>query len=168
MPVTYDELITYTVPSNTGSVTLGSGGQGTISQSYTDLIAIVTSKDTRSGSGLVCDLTLRWNGYTTGYNYGVINDAGGFRGSNGTLFPMAHPGNGDQPSTSIWQFSNYTNNRNKQCIGQIASMYGSNGNVRIGTCNNTSASAAITSITWIGEQGIASGSVFKLYGILEA
>lgn len=168
MPVTYDEIITYTVPSNTGSVTLGSGGQGTIPQTYTDLICVVTSKDTRVNSG-VDDLTCRWNGYTSGYAYGVINNAGGFRGSGQTGFPNAHPGNSDQPSTSYWHFADVRNtNKNKQVTCWIGSMYGNLGNPRLGTCNSTQATAAITSITFIGEQGIAAGSVFKLYGIAEA
>jgi len=168
MPATYDEIMVYAVPSDTGSVTLGSGGQGTIPQTYTDLVVIVTSKDTRAISG-ACDLTVRWNGYTSNYSVATINGITGSAGNGNSFIPSAHPGANDQHCTSIWHFSDYRNaNKKKQVTCQIGHIFGSDGGVRIQHCTNTTNNNAITSITFTGENGIKAQSVFKMYGILEA
>ena len=59
----------------------------------------------------------------------------------------------------------YTNTNNlRNILWRTESLYNSNGNDRL-TTGYVNSTSAISSITLIGEQGIASGSIFALYGI---
>lgn len=161
MTATYDSISTTTLGSNQSSVTISS-----IPATYTDLVLMVMSKDTRSGSTIVCDLNVRINGLTSNYHQGTINDASGFTIVSGNAWAMAQPGNGSAYSPQRMFFMDYTNTNNlRNFLCRTESLYASNGNDRLTTGFHGSSTSAISSITIIGEQGIAAGSTFALYGI---
>jgi hypothetical protein len=161
MTVTYDSISTTTLGSDQGSITISS-----IPATYTDLVLMCFTKDTRVVNG-VCDFSVRINGITNStYNQGTINNASGFTLVSATVWAMAHPGSSNNFSPNKIYFSDYRNTNNlRNFMCRTESMYSSDGNDRLTTGYNSSASAAITSITIIGEQGIKAGSIFALYGI---
>jgi hypothetical protein len=161
---TYEPIISYTLPSNASSVTLGSGGQGTIpTTGYTDLILVVNGGITSNR-----EMLMRVNG-DTGNNYsstllrGYGSSAGSQRESNSSsIFVGDYSSN---PCTTIFQFNNYSNtNTNKTILTRISAT----GNM-IGTSvalwRNTS---AINSITLFSSFSLTAGTTFTLYGIANA
>jgi hypothetical protein len=131
---------------------------------YTDVVLICFTKDTRAVNG-VCDLSVRINGLTSGYDLGAINNASGFTGVGAGTWYGAQPGASNNFSPNIMHFNDYLNtNTQRSILWRTESMYSSDGNERllVGRCSTFN---AMTSITLIGEQGIKTGSIISLYGI---
>jgi hypothetical protein len=160
MTATYDSISTTILGSDQSSVTISS-----IPATYTDLVLMCFTKDTRSVNG-VCDFGVKINGITSNYNQGTINNASGFTIVSGGSWALAHPGNSNNFSANKMYFADYRNTnilRNFMC--RTESMYSDNGNDRLTVGYNNGAYAVISSITLTGETGIKAGSIFALYGI---
>lgn len=156
---TYTPISAQTLTSTAASITFSS-----IPTTFTDLVLVANSKDSRAISG-VCDLTLRFNSdSSTNYSCTALNDASSFRTSNQTLIALSQPGASDSFGTTTINVQNYNNvTTNKTCL--IRTGMPANVRATVGLYRST---AAITSITVLGEQGFSSGSTFTLYGIKAA
>jgi hypothetical protein len=167
---TYVAIETQTVASTVASVTIGSGG--TIPQTYTDLILVVSGKST---SGIV-NWGLRFNG-DTGSNYsrtlmfGNGSTTGGARQTSST---SANPGFlTTAGSPTIIQIMNYRNTTTYKSWIARAGDASDSVSLSVGMWRGSTGSATnqpITSITLFsdGSTSIAAGTTFTLYGIADA
>ena len=169
MPTTYEPISTVTLASAQSSITIGSGG--TIPQTYTDLILVVSINQ---ASGSPQNMLAQFNGDTnTIYSDTIFSGTGSagdsIRNSNQTKHQMDRYGFAPSTgfNTNIIQIMNYSNTGTfKTTINRV-------GNAAVGTdamvhlWRNT---AAITSIyLYAGSGGNwAAGSTFTLYGIKAA
>ena len=147
---------------------------GSISQSYTDLILVVSSNGSRASLG--GDIRCQFNGDTgSNYSYTMTQGLGSSvwneRASSQTYINMAN--NIGLPSTSdyvttIMQFFSYSNTTTyKTCIVRHAGVTSGNIQMRTGLWRSTS---SISSIYLWNEAGALynfnAGTTFNLYGIL--
>ena len=159
---TYTPIATTTLSSSAASYTFSS-----IPSTYTDLVLITYTKDVRNVDGT--DLAIRVN-TDTGTNYswlfiqGTGSAAATARGSNQTIM-YAGIGTGVNYAPSIFQFNNYANTTTYKTLIARNGEGNSATRLGIGLWRNT---AAINSITVIGEQGLNTGTMLTLYGITAA
>jgi hypothetical protein len=164
MPSTYTPIATYTLGSNTASVTFSS-----ISGSYTDLVLIAnfvgfTNTNTEA-------VSVRLNG-DTGSNYSAT-----FLRGNGTAASSARASNDNRmvvgatqtgtntsAAMNILQFMNYSNTTTYKTVISRYSQASLQAESDVGLWRNT---AAITSIEFgtYGTNLTLAGSVITLYGI---
>jgi hypothetical protein len=164
---TYVAIETQTVTSTVASVTLGSGG--TIPQTYTDLVLVVSGKST---SGIV-NWGLRFNG-DTGSNYSrtlMFGNGSTGGGSRQTSSTSANPGFlTTAGSPTIIQIMNYRNTTTYKSWIARAGDASDSVSASVGLWRGSTGSATnqpITSITLFsdGSTSIAEGTTFTLYGI---
>ena len=177
MTSTYEKIATNTLGSNQASITFSS-----ISGAYTDLVLISFIRDTRAGTTYAFP-QLRFNS-DTGSNYsntdlyGSVTAAVSSRASSQTGIQYGEAVGAAQAAGNyapfVTNFQNYSNSTTyKTILTRFNNPAGSNGQLLVGAqvalWRNT---AAITSITILGDQGassnLATGSTFTLYGILKA
>jgi len=164
---TYVAIETQTVTSTVASVTLGSGG--TIPQTYTDLVLVVSGKSTSS----IVNWGLRFNG-DTGSNYSrtMVYGTGSVAGSSRqTSQTSANPGFlTTTGSPTIIQIMNYTNTTTYKSWITRGGDASDSVSASVGMWRGSTGSAVnqpITSITLFsdGSTSIAAGTTFTLYGI---
>jgi hypothetical protein len=169
---TYTPILNYTLPSDTATVTLGSGGQGTIPATYTDLVAVISGTMV-SGTG-TSNLKLQFNGVTTGTGYRTTRMLGMASGvdssdSGSIAYIMMADTNGDNQfgvTINIPQYSNTTTYKSAFSRGGTAISSAFYHGLYVGTWSNT---AAIYSLTFAHNVGsFKSGTKFSLYGIQAA
>ena len=56
---TYESIVSYTLPSASNNIILGSGGEGTIPSTFTDLVLVIDGTLVTAGTG---SCYLRFNG----------------------------------------------------------------------------------------------------------
>jgi hypothetical protein len=161
MATTYEPISSTTLGADAASVTLSS-----IPGTYTDLILVCNTKDTRAISG-GCDFALTVNGSTASdYSrtrlYGDGSSASSSRQSSVTNINISQPGASSSFQAQIFHFMNYSNTTTYKTVLVRSNHAGAFVIATVGLWRSTS---AITSITLTGEVGIASGSTFTLYGI---
>ena len=161
---TYVAIESQTTTSTVASITLGSGG--TIPQTYTDLVLVVSGK-----SSGIYNWGLRFNG-DTGANYSrtLLYGNGSSAASNRqTSTNIVNPGfltpEGSRTTIQIMDYSNTTTNKSFLTRGGDFSDSVSLG-VGMWRPSNL-ATGNITSITLFSDGGsyISAGSTFTLYGI---
>lgn len=177
MPQTYEPIATSTLGSNQGSVTLGS-----IPQTYTDLLLVVTAKDNRAGGALGDSVGVTFNtdtatsstNYSFTYMYGIgTSTSASGRSANSREIDIYSIGTTDASSnwgTVTAQIQNYTNTTTFKTLLSRGGSAADSTAANVGLWRNT---AAITSITlWPGYNGsgysFITGSTFTLYGIKAA
>ena len=170
---TYTPILNYTVPSNVASVTIGSGGQGTIPSTYTDLVLVISG--TTSASTMQ-NIRMQFNGVTSGTPYNstrMLGVASGTPDSSNTG-AANHMFVADGGNTQIGITINIPRyaqtNTNKVFLSRAGEVKDSTSEtyygLYMGVWNNTS---AITSITiYHGANNLAAGMKFSLYGITAA
>lgn len=160
---------------NTTTFTFGSGG--TLPQTYTDLLLLVSSRSTRTADAFG-DCMVRFNG-DAGNNYNILYFAAdgsspgtGNGTSTGIYFHLqnAAPSTSNVFSSSALYISNYREATNKTV--SIQNVTENNGTRALMRCigavwNNTSAITSLTVVDANGESMVA-GSSFHLYGITKA
>jgi hypothetical protein len=161
---TYEAIATQTLGSNAASVTFSS-----IPATYTDLILICSTKDTRANSG-ADDFALQFNNDTgTNYSMTYLNGDGSTatsnRNSNSNAIYGIEPGLNDTYGTLIYQIQNYSNTTTYKTALIRFNVVNAALRATVGMWRST---AAISTVKVIGESGIASGSTFSLYGIKSA
>jgi hypothetical protein len=163
---TYEPIVSYTLPSNAATVTLGSGGQGTIPTTYTDLVLVVNGSITAGGENFL----IQFNGDTAS-NYsdtrvgGNGSSAFSTRTSSQTSMIAANIYSGQ--GTIIFQIQNYSNTTTfKTLLSRVS--YASNlVSSHVGLWRKTP--EAITSIKmFLSGENFTSGTTFTLYGIANA
>ena len=169
---TYVPLISYTVPSAVSSVTLGSGGQGTIPSTYTDLV-LVANLRSDDGSTTINNRFRLGNGGTidTGTNYSMTRlngngtSATSSRTSNTDAIDIYADASGSAFNPTIIQIMNYSNSTTYKTV---ISRYNGNANTgaSVGLWRSTSAVDCIR--LQAGNGKWVSGSTFTLYGIANA
>jgi hypothetical protein len=169
---TYEPIIRYTLPSNTTSITLGSGGQGTIPSTYTDLVLVIGNFGMDSGGSAT---RLKFNG-DSGSNYsatwlvGTGSTAASSRDSSQTSMRIMGAAVGPSTTnidTAILNIPNYTSTnvyKNVLMRGSAATEAYS----LTGLWRNTAAITSITLESYNGTHNILAGSTFTLYGIANA
>ena len=170
---TYVPLINYTLNSNASTVTLGTGGQGTIPSTYTDLVLVAQVK-TVTYNGV--DINVRvGNGsidaganYSTTAMYGNGSSASTSATTGATYFSVDGMSimNTSEWTITTLHFQNYANtNVNKPVIART-SKAGTGVSASVNLWRSTS---AIDTIRFLcGADNYASGSTFTLYGIVNA
>jgi hypothetical protein len=158
---TYDSIFSYTLPGSAASVTLGSGGTGTIPSTYTDLVLVMDGNLTTGGTG---SSTLKFNS-DSGTNYSmqrlitegtIFANADGTSNSTGILYADLS----SAKFTVIINIMDYTNtNTSKTTLSHCQQTYMGH---YVGRWNNT---AVINAITLVASSSFASGTTFSLYGI---
>lgn len=152
-------LANVTLGSDTLNVTFSS-----ISQSYRDLLLVMSVKLTSFGS----TTQMRINGITSGYNfiemYSNTSTATG-TGSNGNsrIFLSQLPTSEQNSRTQfIVNFFDYATSKQKTILDRASSIYGTNF-----TINSSTTTSGITSISIqdFGGTTMATGSTFALYGV---
>jgi len=166
MAITYEPIVTYTVPSATASYTFTS-----VTQSYTDLVLIMAMA---SGTATNFDIQVGNGSADTGSNYSSTRMFGNGTTASGDRQPSNFTGvlgNVDNSttvvSTYIVQFLNYTNATTyKQTIarGNRSDAYV---NGIFGTWRSTNAINTIK-IYSTNSSNIPAGCIFTLYGIKSA
>lgn len=162
MPSTYEPIATTEISSSVSSYTFSS-----ISNTYTDLILIVSNLD--SGGGRT---RLRLNG-DTGTNYSRTNlsgngsSAASYRGSNENQIDMSVIAgtSSTNPATLIIQINNYANTTTNKTVLSRYSLASGATEATVGLWRNTS---AISSITYFTQGNLLSGTTLTLYGIKAA
>ena len=167
---TYEPLITYTVPSAVATVTLGSGGQGTIPSTYTDLVLIALGKTTDGAAYRT--LLIRPNNdtnsnYSVTYMGGDGSTAYSNRTTNESSLRCGYLQGSGSIQTSIISFFNYSNSTTYKTAliryGGNTDAVDAQTNAQVGLWRSTS---AITSfVLSAGAGNIDAGSIFTLYGI---
>ena len=169
MAITYEPIGTTTVGTATTSVTFSS-----ISQAYTDLVAVVQHKSVATVCGLVCQVGAGTIITTADYSINAVlgDSSTAFSAKDTNRSNMSFSrGNGDD--NSHWQFTkinfmNYTNTTtNKSVLYRLANA-AQESEAGINTLRNTTNINIITfALTGSGLQ-FAVGSTFTLYGIKAA
>jgi len=163
MPATYESIATHTIPSTTASYTFTS-----IPATYTDLVLIVNGKNISSDQGLTCQVGT--GSIDTAANYsctyllgsGTSSASGRFTSdTNGLIGRM-----GNDNSTSIAHFMNYSNTTTKKTILSR----GNNGAYAIAHVVLWQGTTAIDTIKVFNLTSVsfAAGVVLTLYGIKAA
>jgi hypothetical protein len=169
---TYEPIISYTVPSNTTSITLGSGGTGTIPSTYTDLVLVIGNFGMDSGGSAT---RLRFNGdtgsnYSALWNVGTGSTAATSYDSNQTSMRIMGAAIGPSTSnvdTAILNIPNYSS----ASVAKTVLMRGSAATEAyslVGLWRNTAAVTSITLVSYNGTHNILAGTTFTLYGITNA
>ena len=164
---TYTPIATTTLGTAVSNITFSS-----ISGSYTDLVLIVSTAMTSSGTG---DLSLQFNS-DTGSNYSATALSGNGssvlsnRYTNETQVRCTYYGYLDTPiGTYIINLQNYSNSTTYKTLISRANNTGNGTNSSVGLWRSTS---AITAIKVMATGGNATnfivGSTFSLYGISAA
>lgn len=161
MAVTYEPIVSNVLSSTSSSVTFSS-----IPQTYTDLVLVITGKDTTALNGF----NIQFNG-DTATNYSRILIGG--TGSAGVSSVVANDNAigaglaGTTTSSNIINILNYTNTSvRKNTLSRANSVTSNLVRFVIGTWRST---AAITSITVTASTAnYAAGTTFALYGIKAA
>lgn len=163
MPATYELITSYTVPSNTTSVTLSS-----IPSTYTDLV-IVGNYKVVNGGGV--GFSLRFNS-DTGNNYefmGFAANGSANSGNYGQPYNMSYVAIAlDNPlTTTVAYVNDYATTGKYKTILAHSGNSGFN-SAYTGNWNNTA--SAINSVTFVcdGGSNITAGGIFTLYGITKA
>lgn len=164
MPTTtYDSILSLTLSSTAASVTLGSGGTGTIPSTYTDLVLVMDGTQVTSGTN---PCRIKFNG-DTGTNYSfnrILSVAGtGYANDQSTVVStgiLACDLDQNHFSVVINIFDYANTNVYKTTMSQMHQQ-GYMGQYA-GRWANTS---AINSILITPNSSFASGTTFCLYGI---
>lgn len=157
---TYVALATQTLGSAAASVTFSS-----ISQAYTDLILIASTKITSGGA---TNDRIQFNGdtgsnYSTTVLYGTGSAAGSYRLSNNTSILIDDVTSTNFNVTEI-HIQNYSNTTTNKSVILRSSPPDSSVQANAGLWRSTS---AITSLTILaGASTFVAGSTFTIYGIL--
>jgi hypothetical protein len=165
---TYDPIVSYTVPSNTTEVNVGS-----IPQGYKDLVIVVQYGDSNPAS-----LTEFWvnNQHNTNtllshtymvtyYGLGSPNPRGGREGNVGRIINAGYSPASALGGLNVWHIGNYSSTTNyKQWIMEYTSM--NTETVETHACAYRS-NDAITSFGIGGNSGatISAGSTIHMYGL---
>jgi hypothetical protein len=166
---TYTPIATYSANGSQTSVTFGSGG--TLPQTYTDLVLVVSTKLSSGGAN---NDSIQFNGDTSSSTYsftvlyGTGSSAASYRRySGGTAFAgiVIDDTTSTENNVSIFNIQNYTSSIYKTVVGRYSAVTSTVGGI-VGLWQNTS---AITSIK-VNAAGVAwaTGSTFTLYGIKAA
>jgi hypothetical protein len=167
MTVTYEAISSTTLVSAQSSVVIGSGG--TIPQTYTDLVLIITPQ-----ASVSANLQMRFNGVTAAYysNTGMRGYSGGadtYRQTNLTSLTLTTTEDIGNPSTNIIiQIPNYSNSTTFKTTLTRSDQGTAGTETIVGLWRGTTGSdtPAITSITLLpGGGNLNIGSTFSLYGI---
>lgn len=162
MPATYDKIATTTLSSNQATVSFSS-----ISNSYTDLVAILSVKGTSN-----MDVWIQFNGDTgTNYSFTTLRGNGTtvtsdrYSNQNYGYADLDGYANTTNFSTRIINIMNYSNTTtNKTFLARSATA----GNGLDAIVNLWRSTSAINSITFSASASYTTGSTFTLYGILKA
>lgn len=164
--LTYEPIVTTTLTSLQTSVTLGSGGVGTIPSTYTDLVLVAkTYANANSYIGL------RFNGDTSGnYSvtrvYGVGGGTGGTTSDRYTNIASIYAGSTTtQEAISVFNIAAYTSSKWKTVVTRDTSGF------RVGATVGVWRSGSVVesiSLHCPDATGFAAGSSFTLYGIAAA
>ncbi len=169
---TYVPIISYTLPSAVTSVTLGTGGQGTIPSTYTDLVLVISNFGMSSGGSAT---RLRFNGSASS-----LYSATWMGGYNTTPFTSLDSGQDSMriigaavgPSTAsndnvVVHIQNYANtNVNKTVL--VRGSLGTEVYQLSGLWRSTAAVNSITLLSYNGTHTINAGTKIALYGISNA
>ena len=162
MATTYESIATTTLGSSAASYTFTS-----IPQTYTDLVLIISYKDTRAVDGTDGFLTVGNGSIDTGTNYSYTTLRGNGSAASSTRGTSTNNvyllGSGSIVTTTIVQFMNYSNTTTYKTILARDNSY--RVAATVGVWRSTS---AINQIRFSGETGIAAGSTLTLYGIKAA
>ena len=164
---TYVPLISYTVPSAVATVTLGSGGQGTIPSTYTDLVLVIAGTSTANAQAFIRfnnDSTASYSA-TNMYGDGATAGSERYTTSSGSPFNAYgfignfKTGQGNK-IIHLNNYSNTTTFKNYLCRTTNPS---TDTSTMVGLWQSTS---AITSINIFSRaNGFRTGSTFAIYGI---
>lgn len=164
MPATYEPISSITLGSSTSSVTFNS-----ISQSYTDLVLIITASPSTNGVvGCVRVNSDSGNNYSMVGTRGNATDTASYRVTSNNLFYFDYAGNTNigTITLSTINFLDYSStNKHKTSLVRQNNA----GDVVEMLVQKWASNSAITSINIFWSSGdIASGSTFNLYGIKAA
>lgn len=156
---TYTLINSTTLTGSASDITFSS-----IPGTYTDLVLVVASLDNGGGR-----TRLRVNG-DTGSNYSRTNLCGNgssaatYRGTNETLFDMSVIAgtSSTNPATLIIHINDYSNTTTYKTILSRYSLASGAVEESAGLWRNT---AAITSVTYLTQGSLLSGTTARLYGI---
>ena len=172
MAITTCKLIAKsTLGADAASVTLGSGG--TIPQTYTDLLVVVSVRTSRNA--LADSLTMQFNGSTSNYTFRRLEGDGSSAGSNTGSVATVALINADTSTASTFSslevyIPNYAGSTNKSysCTSALENN-AATGQIEA-RANLWADTSAITSIafTSANSANFRSGSSFFLYGITKA
>lgn len=163
--VTYEPIATQTLSTSAASVTFSS-----ISQSYTDLI-IVVSGNNASGGATGSSITVGNNSLDTGSNYSMTElygdgtSAASYRDTNKTYLNILLSGSASITSTII-QCMDYSNTTTRKTFLSRSNLPSDAIRFAVGLWRSTSAINIINIAPYTGSW--ASGSTFTLYGIAAA
>lgn len=160
---TYMPLANLTLGSAQSSVTFSS-----ISQTYRDLVLVVTGKRNSSGSG-PASLVINLNG-DTGSNYSNVlmyESPGSVSASGQTSLNYMGGVAEDDFGSNIIQFLDYSATDKHKCVLGRWGNNGANSQER-SAAGRWASTSAITSITMTPSLGFTAGSTFALYGIVSA
>jgi hypothetical protein len=162
MAATYTPIASTTLGTAVSSVTFSS-----IPQTYTDLVLIISTKNTSTGNYILT----RYNS-DSGTNYsqtrlvGTGSTVGSNRDANDNSFAVMYQTNTTDPGICVMNIFNYSNTTTNKTAISRDSFAADTTFLRCGLWRNTS---AITSISLtINGGNFNTGSTFNLYGILGA
>ena len=167
---TYVPLISYTVPSAVATVTLGSGGQGTIPSTYTDLVLVIAGTSTANAQAFIRfnnDSTASYSA-TNMYGDGATAGSERYTTSSGSPFNAYgfignfKTGQGNK-IIHLNNYSNTTTFKNYLCRTTNPS---TDTSTMVGLWQSTSAISRID--LFINGSTWASGTTINLYGIANA
>ena len=162
MAATYTPIASITLGATASSVTFSS-----IPQTYTDLVLIISTKNTSTGNYILT----RYNS-DSGTNYsqtrilGNGSVAASNRDTNDNSFALMYQTNTTDPGVCVLNIFNYSNTTTNKTAISRDSFAADTTFLRVGMWRNTS---AITNISLtINGGNFNTGSTFNLYGILGA
>lgn len=162
---TYEKIVAYTVPSAAASVTLGSGGQGTIPSTYTDLVLIINFTASTGTNNLI---TFNSDSNSNYSETDMGGDGTTKSSSRSTTQIGIRSGYVDSSSEQAFTIVNIQNYANTSIFKTNLIRWSSNSYVyaRAGIWRNANAITSITCST--GSGTFSTGSTFTLYGIKAA
>lgn len=161
MALTYEPIATTTLGSATNSVTFSS-----ISASYTDLVLIISGKNTANSTNYYRFNSDSANNYSQTNLIGDGTSATSSRRSNNDAIIFAdNVGTGTNIFSYILNLCNYSNTTTYKTTLHRDGTGAASTTANVGLWRSTS---AITSISITGTNNFASGTTFTLYGILSA
>ena len=162
MAATYTPIASITLGATASSVTFNS-----IPQTYTDLVLIISTKNTSTGNYILT----RYNS-DSGTNYsqtrilGTGSVAASNRDANDNSFALMYQTNTTDPGICVLNIFNYSNTTTNKTAISRDNFAADTTFLRVGMWRNTS---AITNISLtINGGNFDTGSTFNLYGILGA
>lgn len=160
---TYDSILSYTVPTAATTITIGSGGSGSIPSTYTDLVLVIDGfLNSSTGSCF-----MKFNSSSASeYSYQRILSTGtAWANGNGTLTTAGILFSDLSASkfTVTVNIFDYANTDTNTTI--LSHQYQDYMGQYVGRWANQS---VINSITVIGHQNFTVGTTFNLYGIKAA